>query len=929
MALNPITGSALLSLFGADTSSLPLAGLPAATKRYAPTAPWSVSYSETETKAKASESVRRALAGRNFIDESAAQLDVSGVSADYRKLFALYQGLGALNDLADYSKSRGLTSFEKSKVQSAFAKGLAEITDYIDRAKLESSRLTQGETAAMVKTKLTTPKAATEYVTQPLASSHSQPVPAFEGPVSFTISLKRVNTLHQVQIDLAEMGSTPRTIGNVINFMNDKLQADGLETRIQTQRIPGQPRQVTVNGKTVTLPASSDQWALKVKAGTSETVSFSAATTAPAVYMSQEVGNPDPDGKASTKDGRVERQFVKFQTDASAVPAPLRGEGEANWVDGRVFAETLAPEIKAVRSQQVGPDGAVYMLADITGTTDGQAIKGDQDVALLKYDSAGKLLYTRTLGASSTATGLALAVSADGKVAVAGAVTGGLNGAADGALNSGAVGANAAKSDSFVTVYDGEGEELWTQRRGARLEDEASQVAFGADGAVYVAGRAKSALPGTTAIGDYDGYVEGFKADAAGKVQTLFTQSYGTTGSDRPKGLVVDGSALVVASVERGHAVLRRFEITGSTVTAGAARDLGDLQGGDIAGLALDGGQIVLAGTTQNGFLSAGLVSRNHAGGADAFAARLSANLGSAASDRIAYYGGSGDDKATSLAVANGQVWIGGSVGTDLPDQDPVGKKDGFLARLDVGSGTVDWSRRFTGKDGYAAPTAIAVDPRGASVLDRLGLPNGALDLSDSERLTAQSSLRAGDQFTVQMGQGRASTVTIDDKDTLDTLAQKIRRASGFQAKVTITTEAGARGLKIEPMNPRTTIEIGPGTAGKDGLEMLGIAETLIRTTVTNKDGKSLPSDGKAQIYGLGLPRDLNLSDADQVSHALAEVAAAMGVVRSVYKDMREAVTPKSIEDKIKAATGKAPAYLTNQIANYQAALDRLTGGGG
>ena len=27
-------------------------------------------------------------------------------------------------------------------------------------------------------------------------------------------------------------------------------------------------------------------------------------------------------------------------------------------------------------------------------------------------------------------------------------------------------------------------------------------------------------------------------------------------------------------------------------------------------------------------------------------------------------------------------------------------------------------------------------------------------------------------------------------------------------------------------------------------------------------------------------------------------------------------------------ATGKVPAYLTNQIANYQAALDRLGGGG-
>jgi hypothetical protein len=179
------------------------------------------------------------------------------------------------------------------------------------------------------------------------------------------------------------------------------------------------------------------------------------------------------------------------------------------------------------------------------------------------------------------------------------------------------------------------------------------------------------------------------------------------------------------------------------------------------------------------------------------------------------------------------------------------------------------------------------------------------------------------------VGQGRSATVTIEDKDTLDTLAQKIRRASGFQAKVTVATADGQRSLRIEPMNNRTVIEVTPGSAGRDALAMLGVAESIIRA-VNTEDGKSTPADGKAQIYGLGLERDLNLSNADQISHALAEVAAAMGVVRSVYKDMRDAATPKSLQDKIAEAAkgGKVPTYLTNQIANYQAALDRLTGGG-
>jgi hypothetical protein len=669
---------------------------------------------------------------------------------------------------------------------------------------------------------------------------------------------------------------------------------------------------------------------MKIKVGTSEAITFGAPVKAPAVYMAQAVGDPDPDNKVATADGRVEQQFLKFQVDGTSVPAPLQAVGEANWVDGRVFAETLGPEVKTVHATQMGPDGSVYMLADITGKTGTQDIKGEQDVALLKYDSAGKLVYSRTLGAAGSATGLALAISATGEIAVAGSLTGDLSGASEGALNSGATGTYAANTDSFVTLYNADGEEQWTQRRGARKNDEASHVAFGADGAVYVAGRTQSALPGAggDALGDWDSYVEGFKADAAGKVQTLFSQTFGTAGSDRPEGLVVDGNSLVTASIEDGHAVLRRFDISGGAPVLTATRDIGDLQGGEIAGLAIDGGQVVLAGSTTNAALSAGQVTRGHAGGMDAFALTMSASLTPGAGDKLAYYGGSGEDRATSLAVTAGKVWLGGIAGTDLPDQDPVGKQDGFLASLNVGAGTVDWSRRFSGKDGFAGPTAIAVDPGGASVLDRLGLPSGTLDLSDSQRVTAQSSVRAGDQFTMRSGEGAWKTVTFEEKDTLDTLAQKIRRASGYQAKVTITTVNGMRQLQIAPLNDRMVLEIGPGKGDKNALEMLGIPEGVLRNTKM-VDGKNLPTDGKAKLYGLGLPSNLNLSSPEQIKHTLAEIASAMGVLRTAYKDMSATNSEPTLEERIRAQGGsQPPAYLTNQIANYQAALNRLTGGG-
>jgi hypothetical protein len=588
--------------------------------------------------------------------------------------------------------------------------------------------------------------------------------------------------------------------------------------------------------------------------------------------------------------------------------------------------------VKTVHAQTVGPDGSVYMLADVTGTVDGQSIKGGQDVALLKYDAAGKLIYTRTLGASSSATGMSLAVSADGKVAVAGSVSGALDGSTDGALNSGTTGAYAGQSDSFVTLFDDQGQELWTQRRGARQDDQVNQVAFGADGTVYVAGQAKSALPsGGGAQGDWDAYVEAFGTSSTGKVSTLFTQQFGTSGADRPKGMVVDGSSLVVANNENGHAVLHRFDLSSGAPVEVASRDLGDLEGGDIAGLALDSnGQLVIAGTTANPQLSVDTITSAASGGTDAFAARISSDLSASSSDRLAYYGGTGNDKATAMTVANGQVWIAGTAGSDLPGEAPVGTQDGFLVNLDVDTGAVDWSRRFTGTSQKAAPTAIAVDPTGASVLDRLGLPTGTLSFDNSQQLTAVSSLRAGDQFTIATGGMPAKTVTIDAGETLDTLTLKIQRASNFSAKVTVvSTLDNQHQLKIEPAYPGALIQFGSGKGDQNALPQLGIPEGVVRATTTNKDGTTVPSDGKAMLYGLSLPSNLNIADDAQVSHALAELAAAQGVIRTAYKDLVTAATPKSALNAAKAASasGSVPAYMTAQISNYQAALDRLTGG--
>lgn len=876
--------------------------------KYAPTPPWS-----TDAKvARASTLVKNALAGHRFINESAAQLDLPGASTDYKKLFSLYQGLNGLMGLAERMQAKGVSDTEKSRIQAVFAKGMAEVTGYADKMKLDLGRLTRGEVMLNDKTTVGTPRARNEYVTGALHNGASgDEVAAFQGAAQFTITVKRGNVTHNIGVDLADMGSTPRTMSAVASFINDKLDAAGLETKFLVQRTAGKPREITAGGKTVTLPALADDYAFKIKGDSTEQVSFSAAATTPAVYVTTRAGDPDPDKNTKTEDGVFASSLVKL--DGSSIAA----------AGGKIFSETLEGTIDAVRETRVGPDGGIYMLADVATSVDGQTVKGEKDVALLKYDSAGKLMYARVLGASNEAQGLALAVSSDGKVAVAGKVTGGLNGATNGPLNSSAT---SGLGDSFVSLYDAKGDEVWTQRRGALQDDEASEVAFGADGTVYVAGRTKSQMPGGAApSGGWDGYLSAISTSATGAPVTQFTQTFGTGGDDRIGGLVVNGGQVIVGTVEGQHGLLREFNVSGGVATAGVTRDLGDLQGGDMAGLTLDGGYLYVGGATRNGALDINGVTNALSGGMDAFAARMSTDLASTAGDNLAYFGGAGDDTVAAMTVAGGKVWLAGGAVEDMPGAPAQGAKDGFVAGVDVTSGAVD-VQRLTGKDGIATATSIAVDTSGTSALDKLGLPKGQLLYADSTRIVSATSARAGDTFQIRTGEGgRLATITIGAEDTLETLASKVRRAGGFKAKVEVVSDGDYRRLKITPSRDTSTVEILPGKGGVDALASLGLSAGVVRAT-TLKDGKTVSADGGGPVWGIGMPTTLDLSSEAGIKNAVSVLGKSLGKIRDAYRDLEAASKPQTAATR--EITGKAPAYMTNQIANYQAALNRLTGGG-
>ena len=910
--MTAINNSYLLGLFGgtAFTPSFSTSAALTQAARKQPTPPWSSTVKPLAQDAL----LRAALSGRKIINEDAAKLDLASASADYRKLFALYQGLDTLNALTNRAASKSVGLLELAQLEKRFATGLGEVGSWLTAADFEGVRLAQGTATAISKTTAGVQRDSAVSITAPVhEGSPDSESPAFSGEVAFDITIKRIvngaNTTTAVSIDLGEMGATPRSLTNVLTHINGKLEAAGIETRLGRELVKAEPKIITVNGKPVTLPAGPDMYALVVRGVSTETVGFAAAATSDAVYVVQASGTAGA------------HQVLKFQADGTA-PAATARVGETLWVDGRASQSTLPPGVETVRASATGPDGTLWLVADLNAGPGNTPIKGQRDVALIKIDSAGRVVSTKPLGAASTASGYAIAVDAQGRVAVAGSVTG--------ALESGQGGDVANVADSFVTVFDADAREVWSQRRGARAADEATAVSFGPNGTVYVAGRAQSAIPGAGAVGGWDGYVQGFRESQAHIFAPVVganagAEQFGTASEDGVGAIAVDGSNLYSAGVEEGRFIVRRFSLdVDGKPTLVSSRDLGQASG-EVAGLSVSNGRVILTGTTRNAALSAGAVTEAHHGGTDAFVAVLEGDLAASANDRLTYVGAAGDDTAADVKVAGGKVWISG-IADRAEGAKATDPTKAYLARLDPLTGAVEWRRDWQGTNQQAAPLTLAVASGGASVLDKLGLPRGDIDQTQSKRLTEAASVRVGDRFYVSPADGgRSVAVTIDARDTLESLARKIEQASNRKLKVTVLSDkaetgkpgdaalalfAGVQRLSITARNGLSGAILTAGEPGRDALAGLGLSQGFIGAT---------SGADTIRTFGLGLSRTLNLSSPDAVQATGERLQAAMKAVRDAYR----ALNPVSIRP---AQSGPVPAYLTSQLANYQAALARLRG---
>lgn len=156
------------------------------------------------------------------------------------------------------------------------------------------------------------------------------------------------------------------------------------------------------------------------------------------------------------------------------------------------------------------------------------------DTLVTKYDSTGKLIWSRTIGTDDgNDNPFAIATNDSGTVAVVGSTDDDLF-----ATNS-----NPPFKDSFVVCYDNAGNLLWSTQFGTTEHDLMSSVAIDEASNVYVFGYSDGSLDGTS-LGGADAILR--KYDANGNL--LWARQFGTKTADFGEKLTIDNQGNIVVS---------------------------------------------------------------------------------------------------------------------------------------------------------------------------------------------------------------------------------------------------------------------------------------------------------------------------------------------------------------------------------------------
>jgi hypothetical protein len=332
---------------------------------------------------------------------------------------------------------------------------------------------------------------------------------------------------------------------------------------------------------------------------------------------------------------------------------------ERTWEDR--FGTTADESVSAMA---VDSGGGIVVVGGTDGSLGGENA-GSRDAFVRKYQSDGRVSWTRQFGGEGADAAVAVATDSNDDILMTGSVLGSLADAGTSVEN---------YDDVFVRKYDGAGNVLWTREFGTPWDpsvsvpignDRAFAIAVDARRAVIVAGETMGSLAGSNA-GFGDAFVRKYRSDGT----ESWTRQFGSDAADNIQGVGVDGDDNVI--------------VAGSTL---------------------------------------GALSDTSAGAYDAFVRKLDPD-GNELWTR--QFGTEGDEWVTSMAVdAEGAALILGY--TDGSFDDPVSSRsfyDVFLAKYDS-RGEQQWTRQFAAEvSNIAGQVSVGVE---GDVLTS-GYATGSLD---------------------------------------------------------------------------------------------------------------------------------------------------------------------------------------------------------
>lgn len=791
-----------------------------------------------------------------------------------RNLFIIHNGVQKLQALADAAARDGISAETRKRLQDRITKGIEELNNHINATKLDGAfliggrRLTRHEGEGI-------PRGLLQYDTKPLVNGELTAIPeGFLGDRRFTLKVTKGGVATNFDINLSEMGSTDRTIGNVANYINLKLEAAGFESRfarVETT-IPA-----TTKGGTATV-----QQRMRITTTSLESLSFEAAAgdTKPALYVAG--------GKTVDKA-------------TQSVVSKMTGlEGTDNLASFTSDISAVKGSTVGARASVVGSDGSLYVIADATGKVNGQTPKDKSDVVLMKYDTTGQIVWTRALGSAAPAQGFSLAIGADGTLAVAGSV----NGRADTASSTTGNGL-----DSFVAAFDLEGRDKWYHQQGATGSDNATHVQVGADGSVFVMGTTTNSYGGATALGGKDVYLQAFEASGT----LRFTTALGTTGDDTPAGLAIANGQAVAVWNESGGARMGKFDtLTG--IASGATNNLAASNLSAVTMVASDSsGRIFLAGRTAADSTANKLVAMDISSETVLFQAQSTGEAIralTAAGDQVAYA-----TETVTVTPANGSTPASTA-------------RESSIVGLDADTGLQAFSR--AAPQLANAPISIALAPSVSQTLDSMGIPQGTLSFGISDALTDRTGLRAGDQFSVIVNGGSEKKITIAQGETMRTLAAKLNRVLMRDGTAEARSLKGIESLVITPKaGDRIELKATDGVA--DALTQLGLEPGVaIPRPAPKKPGTKSVSD-PPPIISLEMPLEGDVSDKAKAKALTDSFDGVLRRLRIGYREISSDPTQVELrkQNAAKAAQNAGGntagvAYYNRQTALGQDALRRL-----